>query len=45
MKPTHRKTLKIDKCLRNKPLPGGKPYLHYTNEKFFDDTNDKTSFL
>jgi len=23
----------------------GKPPLHYTNEQFFDDTNDKTSFL
>ena len=23
----------------------GKPPLHYTNEQFLDDTNDKTSFL
>ena len=23
----------------------GKPPLHYTNEQFFDDTNDKPSFL
>ena len=23
----------------------GEPPLHYINERFFDDTNDKTSFL
>ena len=23
----------------------GQPPLHYTNEQFLDDTNDKTSFL
>ena len=23
----------------------GKPPLHYTNEQFLDDSNDKTSFL
>jgi len=23
----------------------GKPPLHYTNEKFLDDTNNKTSFV
>lgn len=45
MKPAHEKIEKKDQRLRNLPLRGGKPPLHYTNEQFLDDTNDKTSFL
>jgi len=45
MKPAHEKIEKIDQRLRNKPLRGGQPPLHYTNEQFLYDTNDKTSFL
>ena len=33
------------KRLINKPIRGGKPPIHYMNEQFLDDTNDKTSFL
>ena len=45
MKPTHKKIEKIDQCIRNKPLQGGNLLLHYRNEQFLDDSNDKTSFL
>jgi len=45
MKLAHKKIEKIDQRLRIQPLRGGKPPLHYINEQFLDDTNDKTSFL
>ena len=45
MKPAHKKIEKRDQCLRIQPLRGGRPPLHYTNEKFLDGTNEKTSFL
>jgi len=44
MKPAHNKIENIDQRLKNQSLRGQTP-LHYTNEKFLDDTNDKTSFL
>ena len=45
MKLAHKKIEKIDQRLRIQPLRGGQPPLHYINEQFLDDTNDKTSFL
>ena len=45
MKPAQEKIEKIDQRLRIQPLRGGKPPLHYINEQFLDDTNEKTSFL
>ena len=45
MKPAQEKIEKINPRLRIQPLRGGKPPLHYINEQFLDDTNEKTSFL
>ena len=45
MKPGHKKIEKINQCLKNEPLRGGQPPLHYTNKKFLDNINDKASFL
>ena len=42
MKPTPKVEEKRDKHLATSR---GKPPLHYINEQFLDDTNDKTSFL
>ena len=35
----------IGQRLENKPLQGGNLLLHHINEKFLDDTNDKTSLV
>ena len=45
MKPAQEKIEKIDQRLRIQPPRGGQPPLHYINEQFLDDSNDKTSFL
>ena len=36
---------KRDQRLRNNPLRGEKPHLHYINEQFLDDTNDQNRLL
>jgi len=33
MKPTHKMIENLDQRIKNKPLQGGKPTLHYTNDK------------
>jgi len=45
MQLAHKIKENINQRLQNQPLRGQKPPLHYTNEQFLDDTNDKTSFL
>ena len=40
-----RKDRKDRSTTQNSASSRGKPPLHYINEKFFDDTNEKTSFL
>jgi len=35
----------IEEIDQNSASSRGKPPLHYINEQFFDDSNEKTSFL
>jgi len=44
MQLAHKIEEKIYQWLKSYPLQG-KPHLHYINEQFLDDTNDKTSFV
>ena len=44
MKPAQEKIEKIDHALEFSLLEG-EPPLHYINEQFLDDSNEKTSFL
>jgi len=45
MKPAQEKDRKVRSMALNSASSRGKPPLHYINEQFFDDSNDKTSFL
>ena len=45
MKPAQEKDRKERSVPYKSASSRGKPPLHYTNEQFLDDSNDKTSFL
>ena len=45
MKPAHKIEEKIDQRRKKLSTSRGKPPLHYINEQFLNDTNEKTSFL
>lgn len=45
MQPTHKIEENIYQRLKNYPLRGAKPPLHYISEQLLDDTNENTSFV
>ena len=45
MKPAQEKDRKDRSTPYNSVFSRGKPPLHYINEQYLDDSNDKTSFL